>query len=55
LPLFYDFKDKKDEILRNNYLRITNEVQAMTMAFRKIPPQQPAGGAKGTMKPTQKH
>jgi type IV secretory pathway TraG/TraD family ATPase VirD4 len=55
LPLFYDFKDKKDEILRNNYLRITNEVQAMTMAFRKIPPQQPAGGAKGTMKPAHKH
>ena len=55
LPLFYDFRGKKDDILRSNYLRITNEVQAMTMTFRKIPPQQPAGAAKGTMKPAHKH
>lgn len=55
LPLFYDFKGKKDEVLRSNYLRITNEVQAMTRQFRKALPQQPAVGAKGTMKPAHKH
>jgi hypothetical protein len=56
LPLFYDFKGKKDEVLRSNYMRITNEVQAMTRQFKKpLPQQPPAGGAKGTMKPAHKH
>lgn len=55
LPLFYDFKGKKEEVLRSNYLRITNEVQAMARKFRKIPPQQIPGGAKGTMRPAHKH
>jgi len=55
LPLFYDFKGKKDEVLRSNYLRITNEVLALTKTFRKVPPQQPPGGAKGTMRPAHKH
>jgi type IV secretory pathway TraG/TraD family ATPase VirD4 len=55
LPLFYDFKGKKDEVLRSNYLRITNEVHTITRAFRKVAPQQKSGGAKGTMKPAHKH
>jgi len=39
LPLYYDFGGKKDEILRQNFLRINNEVEAVVTAFRKPIPQ----------------
>jgi hypothetical protein len=35
LPAYYDFGGKKDEILRDNFLRINNEVEAVVAAFRK--------------------
>jgi type IV secretory pathway TraG/TraD family ATPase VirD4 len=39
LPLYYDFGGKKSEILRANFLRINNEVEAVVAAFRKPIPQ----------------
>jgi len=39
LPLYYDFGGKKEEILRQNFMRINNEVEAVVNAFRKLPPQ----------------
>ena len=39
LPLYYDFGGKKDEILRQNFLRINSEVEAVVTAFRKPIPQ----------------
>jgi hypothetical protein len=39
LPLYYDFRDKKEEILRQNFMRINNEVEAVVTAFKKPIPQ----------------
>jgi len=35
LPVYYDFGGKKDEILRQNFLRINKEVETVVAAFRK--------------------
>lgn len=39
LPVYYDFGDRKEEILRENFLRINNEVEAVVAAFRRPPPK----------------
>jgi hypothetical protein len=35
LPAYYDFHDKKDEVLRHNFLRINKEVDDLIHAFKK--------------------
>jgi Type IV secretion-system coupling protein DNA-binding domain/YWFCY protein len=47
LPSYYDFGGKTEEKLRQNFNRISQEIQEMVMAF--MPPA-PATTAKGTMK-----
>ncbi|WP_184549847.1 type IV secretion system DNA-binding domain-containing protein [Mucilaginibacter sp. FT3.2] len=47
LPVFYDFKGKKDEILRHNFLRINQEVESMVAKFRLPAPPMP----KAVMRP----
>jgi len=39
LPVYYDFGEKKDEILRANFMRINQEVETVVAKFRKVPPQ----------------
>jgi hypothetical protein len=39
LPVYYDFGGRKEEILRENFLRINNEVEAVVAAFKKPIPQ----------------
>jgi hypothetical protein len=39
LPVYYDFGGRKEEILRDNFLRINSEVEEVVAAFRKAPPQ----------------
>jgi hypothetical protein len=39
LPVYYDFGGRKEEILRENFLRINSEVEAVVAAFRKPIPQ----------------
>ncbi|BAU55640.1 type IV secretion system DNA-binding domain-containing protein [Mucilaginibacter gotjawali] len=39
LPVYYDFGDKKEEILRQNFMRINKEVEEVVAAFRKPPAQ----------------
>lgn len=39
LPVYYDFNGRKEEILRENFLRINSEVEAVVAAFRKPIPQ----------------
>jgi len=41
LPVYYDFGGKKDEILRQNFSRITTEVEDIVKIFRK--PADPSG------------
>ncbi|WDF80758.1 TraM recognition domain-containing protein [Mucilaginibacter sp. KACC 22773] len=48
LPVYYDFKGRKDEILRHNFLRINREVETMIAKFRK--PAAPPVMPKATMK-----
>lgn len=45
LPVYYDFGGRKDEILRQNFYRITREVQEIVKIFRK--PEE--GQAKASM------
>jgi hypothetical protein len=54
LPLYYDFGGKKEEILRDNFTRINNEVDAVVATFRK--PVKTGTVPKGSMKakPTNK-
>ncbi|WP_158826936.1 TraM recognition domain-containing protein [Mucilaginibacter lacusdianchii] len=52
LPLFYDFKGRKEEVLRSNYLRITGEVQSLVHQFRPAEPEQPMPVTKASMRPT---
>ncbi len=49
LPVYYHFGDKKDEILRRNFKRINDEVEAIVARFRKSAPQASAQ-PKGSMK-----
>jgi hypothetical protein len=39
LPVYYDFAGRKEEILRENFLRINSEVETVVAAFRKPIPQ----------------
>jgi hypothetical protein len=39
LPIYYDFGDRKDEVLRENFMRINSEVDAIVESFRKPIPQ----------------
>ncbi|MBS1525932.1 MAG: type IV secretion system DNA-binding domain-containing protein [Bacteroidetes bacterium] len=39
LPVYYDFGGKKEEILRENFMRINKEVEDVVAAFRKTPAQ----------------
>jgi hypothetical protein len=53
LPDYYDFGGKKDEILRQNFMRINKEVESIVAKFRKPVPQvqvQPKGSMKATPK-----
>jgi len=42
LPTYYDFGGKADEKLRQNYDRITRQVQEMVLAFKPPAPETPA-------------
>lgn len=35
LPAFYDFHGKKDDVLRENFLRINKEIESLVQAFKK--------------------
>ena len=49
LPVYYDFGGKKEEILRQNFMRINKEVESVIAGFKKAPiPILP----KASMKPT---
>jgi len=50
LPVYYDFNGKKDEILRQNFTRITNEVENIVKIFRKAPEPAPAVPVKPAVK-----
>ncbi len=39
LPVYYDFAGRKEEILRENFMRINGEVDAIVESFRKPVPQ----------------
>ncbi|WP_199120308.1 TraM recognition domain-containing protein [Pedobacter sp. ASV28] len=50
LPTYYDFKGKKDEILRQNFNRINQEVQELVKQFRSAQPSVSIPQPKGMMK-----
>jgi hypothetical protein len=50
LPVYYDFGGRKEEILRENFMRINKEVDAIVDSFRKPIPQVQVL-PKGSMKP----
>ena len=50
LPVYYDFKGKRDEILRQNFFRINREVRRIVQSFKPPPPPASVPG-KGTMRP----
>jgi hypothetical protein len=52
LPVYYDFNDKKDEILRQNFHRINREVEQLVKQFRPAPPAAAVPQPKGMMKQT---
>ena len=52
LPVYYHFGDKKEDILRQNFNRINNEVEAIVKKFRKEEP--PKAEAKNTNKTIRK-
>ncbi len=39
LPVYYDFGGRKEEILRENFMRINKEVEGIIASFRKAPAQ----------------
>lgn len=51
LPVFYDFGDRKDEILLQNFNRINAEVQAIVRTFKPPAPPRPQPKGKGSMRP----
>jgi hypothetical protein len=53
LPIYYDFAGRKDEILRENFMRINSEVDAIVDSFRKPIPQVQVL-PKGSMNPKNK-
>ncbi len=52
LPVYYDFKGKKEEVLRQNFHRINHEVQQLVKHFRSSQPATPTPQPKGMMKQT---
>ncbi|MEO6850676.1 MAG: TraM recognition domain-containing protein, partial [Mucilaginibacter sp.] len=50
LPVYYDFGGRKEEILRENFMRINSEVDSIVESFRKPIPQVQVL-PKGSMKP----
>ncbi|QKJ28368.1 type IV secretion system DNA-binding domain-containing protein [Mucilaginibacter mali] len=50
LPVYYDFGGRKEEILRENFMRINSEVDTIVESFRKPIPQVQVL-PKGSMKP----
>jgi len=50
LPVYYDFSGKKNEILSQNFTRITNEVENIVKIFRKAPEPAPAVPVKPAVK-----
>ncbi|MGE6221184.1 TraM recognition domain-containing protein [Nubsella zeaxanthinifaciens] len=50
LPRYYDFKGRKEEVLRKNFNRITQEVHELVKQFRTVHPSAPLPQPKGTMK-----
>ena len=53
LPVYYDFAGRKDEILRENFMRINSEVDGIVASFRKPIPQVEVL-PKGSMTPKKK-
>jgi hypothetical protein len=53
LPVYYDFAGRKDQILRENFMRINSEVDAIVESFRKPIPQVEVL-PKGSMTPKKK-
>lgn len=54
LPTFYDFGDRKDEILLQNFFRISDEVRDVVALFKPAVPPRPTPQAKGFMRPHSK-
>ncbi|KQB99859.1 TraM recognition domain-containing protein [Pedobacter sp. Hv1] len=52
LPVYYDFKGKKDEVLRENFHKINLEVQQIVKHFKPAQPTVTVPQPKGMMKPT---
>lgn len=51
LPVYYDFKGRKEEVLLQNFNKINSEVQEMVRQFKPMATPQPAPTSKGSMKP----
>ncbi len=51
LPVYYDFKSRKEEVLLQNFDKINSEVQEMVRQFKPMAATQPAPTSKGSMKP----
>lgn len=51
LPVYYDFKGRKEEVLLQNFNKINSEVQVMVRQFKPMAAPQPAPTSKGSMKP----
>src|SRR5690606_9306421 len=52
LPTYYDFGDRKEEILLDNFFRINREVEEIVEQLMPFQDSDPAPQPKGTMKPT---
>jgi hypothetical protein len=52
LPVYYDFKGRKEEVLRENFHRINHEIMDLVKQYRTEPvPETPAPPFKGSMRP----
>ena len=51
LPVYYDFKGRKEEVLLQNFNKINSEVQEMVRQFKPMAAPQPVPTSKGSMKP----
>ncbi len=51
LPVYYDFKGRKEEVLLQNFNKINREVQEMVRQFKPMAAAQPTPTSKGSMKP----
>ena len=52
LPVYYDFKGRKEAVLLQNFNKINSEVQEMIRQFKPTVAPQPAPISKGSMKPS---